>query len=156
MVKIQNFIDNLGIILQKTRLMDKYIHGFQIRKVFPFHLILGAPDWEFYAETLNDCLLDLEAQMTYLSNTLNQRKVLSSEDISFLKYAKTVVSQLKLSIQKLIESNELHKNRFFNSADVSIKEISHGIKAFHESQNDYYSLIPEFKTKFNQISKPNE
>lgn len=154
MVKVQNFIDNLGIILQKTRLMDKYIHGFQIRKVFPFHLILGAPDWDFYEETLKGCLVELEAQKVYLNNTLTQAQKLSPNDVDFLKYSKIVVTQLKLSISELLESNELHKNRFFNSADVPIKDINQGIKAYHKSQNDYYSLIPEFKTKFNLISKP--
>lgn len=136
MEKYQNLTSNVGIILKKVRLMDKYIHGFQLRKIFPFHLFLGSPDWEEYAQILNSTQSEIQDQKKFIQIEL---KTLTEGELkAYYLATQKALPTIEKVIKRLLESNELHRDRFFDSKSVTLSQLNQAIKSFHEAQDQYY------------------
>lgn len=154
MEKYQNLTSNVGIILKKVRLMDKYIHGFQIRKIFPFHLFLGSPDWDEYAQILKSTQTELQTQKKFIQLEL---KSTSDSDLkAYYLATQNALPTIDLVIKRLLESNELHRDRFFDSKSVSLSQLNEAIKAFHTAQDLYYQQAQAMHPLFLKLLSESE
>ena len=153
MEKYQNLTANIGIILKKTRLMEKYIHGFQIRKIFPFHLILGSPDWQSYGSILGECQKELKSQENFIKKELKKSNTKSIN--SYLQALSHSLPKIEHMIQNLINSNELHSDRFFNTKEVSLSELNQIMKKYQESEEDYLRHAGELGVLYSKLLKEN-
>lgn len=153
MYKYQYFTQNLGIILKKARMMERYILGFQIRKIFPFHLILGSPDFDKYDEILKQSKVELAQQQQFILNQLKDCPLKALK--SYYKASIISVDILTQEINALIHCNSLQRDRFFDSSSVKIGEINDSIKNLGSYQLKYQNHLPKISPLWNEVQNSN-
>jgi hypothetical protein len=153
MYKYQYFTQNLGIILKKARMMERYILGFQIRKIFPFHLILGSPDFDKYEEILNQAKIELAQQRQFILNQLKDCPLKALEDYYHSSFIS--IELLNKELTALVQCNSLQRQRFFDSSSVKIGEINDSIKNLRSYQLQYQDHLPKISPLWNQVQNSN-
>jgi hypothetical protein len=153
MYKYQYFTQNLGIILKKARMMERYILGFQIRKIFPFHLILGSPDFDKYEEILNQAKIELAQQRQFILNQLKDCPLKALED--YYQSSFISIELLNKELAALVQCNSLQRERFFDSSSVKIGEINDSIKNLRSYQLKYQDHLPKISPLWNEVQNSN-
>ena len=149
MKKYENLTANIGIILKTIRLMDRYIHGFQIRKIFPFHLFLGTPDWEGYIRILENSDQDLKAQAHFIKQELKKKPLTPIS--TYLIELELTFQIIRNMIQALSQSCQLHRDRFFESHSVKLSELQRAIAHYQDCDKKFQSKAPKLRSLYQDM-----
>ena len=132
---------NLIEIQSKMKIFHDGVFKFNLRRIFPFNILFGSPDYEGFHSSLKLLAKALMDQSKFCSQRTKE-----NPDITFFPKSQRYIDSLTSACNKLGACAALYNSQVLGNKEFTLKKLNQSILAYQEEVSRYRALAQEANT----------